>query len=242
MPPCRSTSVKVLMAAPSSAASRRISAWAPALRASRINPSGGILGQLAIERRRAERAVGIGADQRGKRDFVGAPHRDHGQQADQARRAVGRRRSVAPCGERRDAGAAPRRGVHRQFPVGQIIAVRLIGAFGERAPLARGHRRERRKAGASARSRRRLRPLRRDHRSATDHRSISYLDHVPVSPFAMIEASALALASCIALTGTLSGKDWKNPPARRCNLSGGVNGPFAIRRGAGAPPTPNRSL
>ncbi|MDO9167370.1 MAG: hypothetical protein Q7U13_14815, partial [Rhodoferax sp.] len=50
------------------------------------------------------------------------------------------------------------------------------------------------------------RPLRRDHRSATDYRSVSYLDHVPVSPFAMIEAGARGLASCIALAGTLMEK------------------------------------
>ena len=53
----------------------------------------GILGHVAIERRRAQRAVGIGADQSGQGDLVGAPHRDHGHQADQARLAVGRPRS-----------------------------------------------------------------------------------------------------------------------------------------------------
>ena len=54
-------------------------------------PGGGVLGQIAIEWRRAERTVGVGTDQGGKGDSVGAPHRDRGQQADQARRAVGRR-------------------------------------------------------------------------------------------------------------------------------------------------------
>ena len=49
----------------------------------------GILGHVAIQRRRAQRAIGVGADQRGQGDPVGAPHRDRGQQADQARLAVG---------------------------------------------------------------------------------------------------------------------------------------------------------
>ena len=75
----------------------------------RAGPSGllqngrdGFLRPFAIEQRRAERAVGIGADQSGQRDFVGAPHRDHGHQADQAwkrratRRARRRRRGPAP--------------------------------------------------------------------------------------------------------------------------------------------------
>ena len=62
---------------------------------------GGILGQLAIQRRRAKRAVGIGADQRGKGNLVGAPHRDRGQQPDQARRrrTPAKRRSMRPSAE-----------------------------------------------------------------------------------------------------------------------------------------------
>ena len=90
MPPCRSTSVKAFMAAPSSDTSRRISAWAPACRACLHQSGDGILGHVAIEQRRAERAVGIGADQSGQGDPVGAPHRNHRHQADQVGRAVRR--------------------------------------------------------------------------------------------------------------------------------------------------------
>ena len=34
----------------------------------------GLMRRVAVEQRRAQRAVGMGADQRGQRDFVGAPH------------------------------------------------------------------------------------------------------------------------------------------------------------------------
>ena len=91
MPSCRSTSVKAL----DGGAIERDVAQDQRMGAgfSRLahQPGGGVLGQIAIERRRAERTVGVGTDQGGKGDFVGAPHRDRGQQADQARRAVGRR-------------------------------------------------------------------------------------------------------------------------------------------------------
>ena len=66
------------------------------------------------------------------------------------RRAV--LRGIAPCDQRGHTGAAARGGVHRQFPRGQIIAVRLDRAFGQCAPLAPGHRRQRREPIAAGRS------------------------------------------------------------------------------------------
>ena len=101
------------------------------------NAGDGFLRHVAVEQRRAKRAIGIGADQRGQRDLVGAPHRDHGHQADQGG-------CIAPRAERGGIDAAPRRSVHRQFPFGQIVAVRLGGALRERAPLGRGNAGERR--------------------------------------------------------------------------------------------------
>ncbi len=70
------------------------------------NARNGFLRHVAIKQWRAKRAVGIGADQGGQRDFVGAPHRDHRHQADQAG-------SIAPRAERVGVAAAPRRSVHR---------------------------------------------------------------------------------------------------------------------------------
>ena len=66
------------------------------------NAGDGFLRHVAVEQRRAKRAVGIGADQSGQRDLVGAPHRDHRHQADQGwkhratRRARRCRRGPAP--------------------------------------------------------------------------------------------------------------------------------------------------
>ena len=134
-PSCRSTSVKAFMAAPSSDTSRRISACAPARAPAHQLPAASPR-DVAVEQRRAQRAVGTGADQSGQGDLVGAPHRNDRQQADQSRRAVLRRRGVAPCAERRRGGAAARRSVHRQFPCRQIIAVRLDGAFGQCLPFS----------------------------------------------------------------------------------------------------------
>ena len=61
----------------------------------RSNRAAASLRHVAIEQRRAQRAVGIGADQSGQGDFVGAPHRNDRHQADQPRRAV--RRGIAPA-------------------------------------------------------------------------------------------------------------------------------------------------
>ena len=110
------------------------------------NIGDGIFRHVAIEQRRAKRAVGIGADQSGQGDLVGAPHRDHRHQADQGG-------CIAPRAERGGIEAAPRRSVHRQFPFGQIIAVRLGGAHRERAPLGRGNAGERHQRSAGLRAR-----------------------------------------------------------------------------------------
>ena len=130
----------------------------------------GFIRHIAINQRRAQRAVGIGAHQRGQRNFVGAPQRNRRQKADQSGWAVGRQRGVAPRAQRGYPGPALRRGIHRQFPVGQIITVRLGGAPGERPPSARGNGRERRERVAIGPSRR-LRPLSDDilHGCAMDH-------------------------------------------------------------------------
>jgi hypothetical protein len=52
------------------------------------NARGGVLGHVAIEQGGAKRAIGIGADERGQRDPVGAPHRNDGHETDQSRRIV----------------------------------------------------------------------------------------------------------------------------------------------------------
>jgi len=147
-----------------------------------------IFGRVAIEQRRAQRAVGIGAHQSGQGDIVGAPHRDDRQEADHARRVVGRKRSIAPRAQRRHSVAPSRGGVHRQFPVGQIIAVRLDGAFGQSAPLAHRDGGERCACVAIKRRYRRRHTAPDDlvHRCAMGHRRICNLDHVPDSPFAGI--------------------------------------------------------
>ncbi len=120
-------------------------------------PGDGVVRHVAIDQRRGKGAVGIGAHQSGQRDPAGAPQRNHRHQADQARRSVWRRRCIGPGAERGYAGAAACEGVDRQFPVGQIIAVRLDGAFGKPAPLARGDVAERREPIAIGRSCSRLR-------------------------------------------------------------------------------------
>ena len=64
----------------------------------------GVIGPVAIEQRRAERAVGMGAHQRGQGNVVGARHRDDRHQADQPRRVV--LYGIAWRDQRRRAGAA----------------------------------------------------------------------------------------------------------------------------------------
>ena len=126
---CRSTSSRAFMAAPSSATSRRISACAPASSRRPHQSRRGVKRPVAVERRRAQRAIGMGADQSGQGNPVGAHHRNDGHQADQPARAVWR--GIAPRAQRGHAGAAACKGVHRQFPARQIIAVRLDRAFGQ---------------------------------------------------------------------------------------------------------------
>ena len=104
---------------------------------------GGVFRQFAIERRRRQRAVGIGADQRGQGNLVGAPHRNHGHQPDQFG-------GVAPRAERGGAAAAAGGSVHRQLPVGQIIAV----GFSWRVRTARATTARECRQAASARRRR----------------------------------------------------------------------------------------
>ena len=165
----------------------------------------GVVGSVAIEQRRAERAIGIGVCQSRQRDLAGAPQRNRRHQADQARRAVGCERGMAPCAQRGDAGAAFGKSVHRQFPAGQIIAVGLDGAFGKLAPPARSDRGEGCERIAVGRSRFRRRAHADDislQRCATNRRRIRDLDHVPVSPFAMDpRRRASSSASSIALPG-----------------------------------------
>src|SRR6185369_12474243 len=84
--------------------------------------------------------------------------------------------------ERVGADAAPRRGVHRQFPFGQIIAVWLGGARRERAPLGRGNASERRQRRAGAW---RMRVLAR---CTTNRRCVGNISHFPESPFAIYVA------------------------------------------------------
>ena len=45
---------------------------------------GRLSGEIAIEQRRAKRAIGIGADKSGKGNIVGAPERNHRHEADQS--------------------------------------------------------------------------------------------------------------------------------------------------------------
>ena len=143
----------------------------------------GGLRHVAVEQGRAQRAVGMGADESGQWDFVGARHRDHRHQADHPGRAV--RRGIAPCGQRGSAATAAGKGVHRQFPGGQIIAVGFDRAFGQRMPCAGGNGRQRRERIAVRRSRQCLcTPAGIPWRCATGRCHIRNLDHVPVSPFA----------------------------------------------------------
>ena len=153
----------------------------------------GIVGGVAIEQRRAERAVGIGVRQRGQGNPAGAPQRNRRHQADQAGRAVRCGSGVAPGAQRGDAGAAFGKSVHRQFPARQIIAVGLDGAFGKLAPSVCGDRRQRCERIAVGRSGLRRRARADDIsvcRCATNHRRIRNLDHVAVFPFAMDQREA----------------------------------------------------
>ena len=141
------------------------------------NARDGFLSHVAVEQRRAERAVGIGADQSGQRDPVGAPHRDHRHQADQAG-------CIVPRAERVGVDAALRRSVHRQFPFRQIITIRLGGAHRERAPLVRGNAYERRQRPAGA-CRMCVRILAR---CTARRRCVGNISHFPESPFAIYVA------------------------------------------------------
>jgi len=99
--PCsRSTSPRVRMAAPSSETSRRISACAPVSRACRSNRARR-RALCRIEQRRAQRAVGMGADQSGQRDLVGARHRTPASGRSSAPHRRAQHRSMRPARKRR---------------------------------------------------------------------------------------------------------------------------------------------
>ena len=138
------------------------------------NARDGILRRVAVEQGGAKRAIRIGADERGQRDLVGAPHRNDRHETDQSG-------SIAPHAERRGPGAAACGCVYRQFPIREIIAVRLDGAPGERAPWQGGYVGERRQPAVRICGRRR-RPRGILVRCATDYRCFSNIDHFPVSP------------------------------------------------------------
>ena len=133
-------------------------------------------------------------------------------------------------------------GVHRQFPVGQIIAVGLDGAFGQRAPLVRGDVRERHErsvmtampSGEAAAAGARL-PAASSFGCATDHRWIRNLDHVPVSPFARTCGAVRRRAPPPRYREKASGKIGKYRWMRvRFNSSGNVNARLSSAHGAGS--------
>ncbi len=81
---------------------------------------------VAVEQRRRERAIGIGIDEHQQRQPMGAAQRNNRQQANQL--------AVRPGCEGGGVGQTIHRGVYRQFPVGEVIAIRLDGARFQCAP------------------------------------------------------------------------------------------------------------
>ena len=103
----------------------------------------GVMRPVAVERRRAQRAVGMGADQSGQREScrrASSKRPASGRSAGSRHQArhrfalIARTRRCGRCAE----------GVHRHFPGRKIIAVRFDRAFGKRAPLAQRDGRQRR--------------------------------------------------------------------------------------------------
>ena len=95
----------------------------------------GFICKGTIKQRGAQRSIGIGADQNGKRNPIGSPGGNHRNQADESASTgfsgwrVGARRQ---CGR---IGPVARRCVERQLPVGEIVGVRLDRAVGKTSPL-----------------------------------------------------------------------------------------------------------
>ena len=164
------------IAAPSSDMSRRISAWAPACRACCSNARRGVLRRVAIERRRAKRAIGMRADQRGQRDPVGAPQRNHRQQPDQPGMKHRSRRQA----QRHRCDRARKRSPPIPSPADNSRSARW------RARLSARHRGAEMSASGDSRvdgpGRRcaRLRGIL--DRCATDHRLVGNLSHFPRVP------------------------------------------------------------
>ena len=133
----------------------------------------GVLGDAAIERWRAKRAIGLRTCQPRKGKLIGSPQRYGRQEPDHSRRPVVDGRGIAPGSERGCADAATRGGVYRQCPLGQVIAVRLDGALRERTPRAGrdvGERQQRRRARGIL------------DRCTSDHPDIGNFGHVPAFP------------------------------------------------------------
>ncbi len=103
----------------------------------------GVERRAAVDQRRAEIAVGIGRDQHRQRNLQARQADTTGSSATSLRassRALSAETSLRPRAD----------GIHREFPVGQVVAVRLGGAL-RRAPASR--RAGRLESGASARGR-----------------------------------------------------------------------------------------
>ena len=178
----------------------------------------GILCHVAIEQRRAQRAVGIGADQGRQGNFVGAPHRNDRDKADQPG-------GIAPCAKCGGADTAPRGSVHRQLPFGQIIAVRLDGAPGKRAPWGYWNGGERRQRIAGCRRA----CVRIRARCTADNRCIGDLDHFPKSRSRFLCQRHPEGADRLSRSpGNAIGKRWRIPLRRSSDLSGRVNGSFSL--------------
>ncbi len=185
------------------------------------NAGDGFLRHVAVEKRRAERAIGIRADQSGQRDFVGAPHRDHRHQADQAG-------SIAPRAERVGVAAPPRRMRSPPIPIraGNNRSAR------RRASTARaiGARKGRRAASAPRRSLAhvRSRPCSM-HDGPSMCRQCQPLPRIPVRDLCgrrRHEGRAWPSRS----RGNAIGQRWKIPLSRSSDLSGRVNGSFSLIR------------
>ena len=149
---------------------------------------------VAIEQRRAQRAIGVGADPDGKRNPVGAPHRNDRHQAGQVS-------GIAPAAQRGRTNAAPCGGLYRQFPFGKVIAIGLSGALGQRAPLRGGDVGKRRQRAACVHRLRARACIPR--RCTTDYRCLDNFGHFPVSPFAVSQGDT-DRASLVSTTFTRS--------------------------------------
>ena len=203
----------VVMAAPSSATSRRISACAPASRACCIRRVAASMRRVAIDQRGAQRAVGMRAHQRGQGDLAGAPQRDHRHQPDQPRRASGEAslRALAP---RRRCGRARTRSPRVPSRADNSRSARSRA----RPVRATGH--------VNGRKRRQSSPSREAaidrllcgilYRRATDRRCIGNLDHFL---FPRSRGSASACGAALPPRRRMLAQERKRPLAPECNLA-----------------------